>query len=288
MSTDIIENKIDKKGNKKKDAEPNAFMKLSMRERVMIVALAIVVVVGGLGFFVVKPMFESLDALREEITLLQDQETQYRSQISQKETFLQQFQDAKGKYELYQTIFFNEMTPEQIDEKITTMIRESGLRPVSLAMSQISSETVPMYDPPTLSITSADTMAPMAATDDLDGEITPVDSGEEMTEGDVPPATPISEDGEGGAYGAYSFVYTVDISAAGNDTNMYKFIDALNANYAIRITSFNYSAPLSEISTPGDILSGTPTQSATEGSVSLQLKLYVFIPGLTPGAGSVE
>lgn len=254
----------------------NAFSKLSTREKVMIIVLLIVVVFGGLGYFLVMPALDKFTTLSDEIMELENQQLSIQNQIALKDTFVQQLAEAQENYEKYQTVFFPQMSPERIDEMITSAIKDCGLQAESLTMTQIQTETVPMFSAQTLQINST---AP-------DEEEVPI---EEEVEGEEPTDEEDMEMEEE-IYlgeGPYSFVYTVDINATGGRENAYALLDTMLATDALRVISYQYTPPQDAINNPGDILAGVATQEATQGSVSMQVKLYAFLPGITPGPDSI-
>ena len=257
-----------------------ALSSLSQREKIMVIALIIIVLVGGIGYFVIMPALDKLTTLQEEIDSLETQQITIQNQIALKETFAQQLKDAKVDYEKYQTVFFPQMSPERIDEMITSAIHDCGLRPVSLTMSQIQTEPVPMFSPQMLEINSTSSGEEEVIEEEpVEGEEESAE-GEEATEEEME-ELPISTDGP------YSFVYTVDITAAGGRENAYALLDTMLATDALKLISFQYTPPQDAINNASDILSGVPTQEATEGAVLMQVKLYAFLPGITPGPDSI-
>ena len=252
----------------------SAFSKLSTREKTMIIALVIFALVGGLGYFVVMPALDKLSTISEEILELETQQISMQNQIGLKDTFIKQLEEAQTNYEKYQTVFFPQMSPERIDEMITSAIKDCGLQAVSLTMSQIQTETVPTFSAQTLQINSAASAEEDSSEEGAEGE----EASEEEME---------MEEEYFPGEGPYSFVYTVDINAAGGRENAYALLDTMLATDALRVISYQYTPPQDAINNPGDILSGVATQEATLGAVSMQVKLYAFLPGITPGPDSI-
>lgn len=275
------------KAERKENPIAAAFGGLTKREQVMIYGLVIVAVVAVLGFFVFIPILNNISSLQEEVSTLEITEMEYQTQINQTPAFQQQYEEAAANLALYTTFFYEEMQPETIDKTITSLVKKVGMRPTSLTLSELEAVSVPLFAP--------EQLRPSPIPEVVEGE----GAEGEGVEGENPEAQPSenseeqpSEDGEvppeeGGememfAGGPFSFVYTIDVIADGEQSQLYNLIDTVAKMTSLELMSYNLTPPEEEIINPGDILTGTPTQAASEGSITMQFKIYVHIPGANP------
>ncbi|MDR0853377.1 MAG: hypothetical protein LBN34_03315 [Clostridiales Family XIII bacterium] len=277
--------------SKKSNPVSDGFKKLSRRERVMIIALVIIVFVGAFIYFIALPMMSSFNSLKTEVMELQDKDFEMRTKISQTESYKDAFDQAEADYNKYTELFYKPMAVEVLDELVTGMIVQSGLVPGTLSMSELVAADEAPYTAATLggsgtmpetaddSAVSAEA-ATDAATDEAAG------SGE----ADTAEALPISgTEGGGEASEAVQqpvaeanpvYAYTVNISAEGGRELFYKLLTAVRGTASTELVSYQisdaetYSVQAASVGSEGG--GSAPAVVTSKGSISMQIKIYVF------------
>jgi type II secretory pathway component PulM len=231
--------------------------RLTASEKRYLIVLLLIVVVGGAGWFVVVPAFNNLQDTNAEIDTLAAQKSQYEQQIATTIVYERQYQEANDEYKKYQQFFFPNMPPEAVDERVTSLLKEHGLDPKRLSMTALQLDELPAYE--------AQPLVPGAVPEGEGANDDTAAAGEAGADAGDNGAGTITEypAGELPAYDGTSvvYVYTVDILADCTAEELFSFIEAVNANPAIEMTTFNFKEP----------------ESADEdGSVAIQIKIYVF------------
>jgi hypothetical protein len=235
-----------------------AFGKLSARERTMIIALLAIGVICALYFFVVTPSFDRLSALELEAEEAETEQTEHSQVISQGIGAEEQIAEAIAAYDGIKGQFFDPLMIEQVDSTVTGYLVKAGFDPQSLSVSTLEPETLVSFTPQ----------------DNGDGAAV------EST-GEEPAAEPVAEDGSGGEAaqtGGSLHSYTVNVTAGGGWSNLYKLLSRLGKLNGAELTQYSFS--------------GAGADSG-KGSFSMVIKLYVFIeeaytPALAEGKTPTE
>jgi hypothetical protein len=291
-------NSLTEKAPPEKKGSPIAtgFKALSKREQIMIYLLVIVAVVGGLVFLVIIPALDNLTTLQAEVDDLKVQEMDYRHVIAQTDNYLTMYDEAKTTYNKAKKKYFKPMKPETLDEKVTGYLTDAGFDPETLSMSTLNVEGVPPYYASVLNPTAvpepanADTASEGAIAEGTEGQ-TPA----ETTENAAAAADSGYADAVASMGGAPTFVYTVNVSVAGEWSNLYRLLDAVKKKSGIEIVSYQYNAANSPSSAGGSAstgttdgvgsAAGTANTIAQKDTISLIIKVYVFVKGVPASTG---
>jgi hypothetical protein len=256
----------------------NFFVRLSKREQIMIIVLAILIVGAALVYFAIVPAVKNYNTITNEIEDLREQETQMRLDISQLPIYKEQFDVAKERYDKALLKYNSPMAPELLDETITSLIAEAGFEPSSLTMSPLASEAISPYTTTELQANDVpvldplDPLAPLAP----EGEQAEEPQGDPVDPG-VEPEGEVSPDAEGGASadtgsGEYSsYVYSLDITVDGTYTNLLNLLTSVRTVNGLYLTTYSYDAKASEV-----ILGNASNKKGTQ-QFALTFKLYVFV-----------
>jgi len=229
-----------------------------------------IIAVAALGiYFVLFPMFTNMNDLTDDIDSLRAQEYEYRAQISQTESYLEQYKEAQADYNRFFSYFYSPMDPEIIDERITSMLIAHDMTPASLSMTTLNVEGVSPYFASELRVNPV----PDLTGADGDGQITPVPpigdiSGEDVNVGDYFPDQEQPDFAD-----SYAFVYTVNVSAYGNRDNLYTFLAQVAPMTAMIVTAFDFTDSVSEKGSDGKTIT-------TPGQINMEIKMYVLIDGV--------
>ncbi|MDR0851710.1 MAG: hypothetical protein LBN36_04385 [Clostridiales Family XIII bacterium] len=225
----------------------------SLRERVMIYALIVIIIAAALVYFLVIPGSRNLQTLQAEVDSLREQEATTRSLIAQIEPNNDRYNAAKVLFEQAKLRYYLPMAPETIDEKITGILVDCGFSPDTLSMSQLTEEDVFPFTPQILSAT--------ALTDPSSAYTIPADIN--------------------GSAGTKAYVYTVDVSASGEYKNFYALLEYINSKDGIEMVQFDYTEVFPEKPEAGK---PAPPASASLDHVRMVIKIYVYVEGalLTP------
>ncbi|MDR0817755.1 MAG: hypothetical protein LBN35_03860 [Clostridiales Family XIII bacterium] len=275
---------------KKSNPVASAFRNLSKREQIMIYALVVIGVIAALVFLVAIPAMDNLTALQDETADLKNQEMEYRQVIAQADSYHEMFDEAQTTYKKAQKKYFKPMKPETLDEKITGYLMDAGFDPSTLSMSTLNVEGVPGYTAPILNPTA---VPELPDTDTATADIAVTDGGAEDnadaaaaggagaegadTGTEVADTTAAEGYDEAAANmgGAPAFVYTVNVSAQGEWSNLYKLLDTVRKKSGIEIISYQYN----------DASGG---QTASKDTVTMVIKVYVFVKGVPASTGNVD
>jgi len=117
-------------------------------------------------------------------------------------------------------------------------------------------------------------------TADQDGEGTEGEAADQGGEEEMP----------AGPTGAASFVYTVNVSASGDWSNLYRLLDNLKDKNGVEVVSYEYNEATTEMGPAGAGPGTTSTIGSAMNSVapeydsiSMVLKLYVYVEGMSAG-----
>jgi hypothetical protein len=236
--------------NGKKKSGVGAYLAArSLREKVMFYSLIVILIAAALIYFLVLPGIRNLDAIREEVILLQEQEANARSVMAQIEPNNNRYREAKIRFDAARTRYYLPMAPETIDEKITGLLVDCGFAPDTLSMSLLTQEEVYPFAPQVLSA--------------------------------EPTADPNAGTGSSGVPGS-AFVYTVNVSVFGEYKNFYSLLENINHADGIELVQFDYREvdPVKVIVTNG-IANMTAAEALAAGRdhVSMIIKIYVYVEG---------
>jgi hypothetical protein len=306
---------------REKEAGPigKALAKLSMRERVMLGTLAVLVIVALLAFFVALPAIDRIHALENEIVDLQEQKENVHIEPDLTPQYQEIYDAALEDYRNYQRFYYPFMDFETIDRTITDMLLDNKLHPTRLAMSPIENELPSLYSVtqtlvprPVPDVEQPETHA--ANTGDGTGE---TGDGTGATDGSGSPTEQAaaaveraasSEDtadtgSSGVVAGTSVYCYTIDIEAVGWMSDLFTFLEKAKGITAMEVVSYSYVAPDEEPASttttgpasptsPSDAEAGQTvtvlrkTENLEGGTIVMQVKLYVFIGGdVTPIGG---
>ncbi|MDR3316295.1 MAG: hypothetical protein LBS98_07480 [Coriobacteriales bacterium] len=232
-----------------------ALARLSASEKRYLIALLIVALIGGGGWLVVLPTLTTIQNMEDEIETLNAHKSQYEQQIAKTTAYESQYTKANEEYKQYQQFFFPNMPPEEVDDKVTTLLKEHGLDPKRLSMTALQLDELPAYEAQPLvpgAVPEGEGAAGDATAEGKARTNTEEDSSGANTDAVTQPAY----DGTSAVY-----VYTVDIQVDCTAEELFAFIEATNANPAIEMTTFNFKEP---------------ANVDEDGSAAIQLKIYVF------------
>jgi type II secretory pathway component PulM len=292
--------------------------KLSMRERILIIALLTTAVIAIVVFLVVLPAFERITTLRNEVEMLQEAKAGIHIEPDHVPDYKLEYEAALRDYENYQHFYYPFMDPEVIDKTITDLLLDNSLEPIRLAMTQVEQTTLPLYsaartlaprpvpatEKPNTSETASDDDAKTdeetgdaSGSADADDTGTAEENSSEEQQGrtatmaatvedaatDIPTeTTPGTNDGET-AENSLIYCYTVDVEVNGWMRDFFSFLEAARGITAMEIVTYSYSDPVD----PNSSVSSTKTTDGTQieneepkgGTIIMQIKLYVFIGG---------
>jgi hypothetical protein len=231
------------------------------REQMMIILLIVLVVVAGFAYFVVLPGIAKINTLTDEVAALEEQELTYRLAIAQTESYNKIYTEALAEYEAAKVAYRLPMDPESLDEMVTGFLLNAQFEPETLSMQPISFEAVYPYKSPALETVPFVTGGAIDASDGAAASETPSDAG-------------------GGGEGTpSSYVYSVNVSAAGKIENLYTLLDHVAGMTGIRIESYSFN-PGQEKELPQSGSAAASTVSLPEkDSFSIVFKIYVFVEG---------
>ncbi|MDR1183557.1 MAG: hypothetical protein LBK67_02025 [Coriobacteriales bacterium] len=297
--------------------EPSALKKqldkLSMRERVMLVSLVAIALIGAAAFFIVLPAIEAMQTIKVEIEDLEVQKSEIRVEPDLTPQYREQLEVATEDYESYQHFYYSFMDPETIDRTVTNMLLDSYLVPVRLSMLPITVAELPPYTTRTLvpkpvpvvedllEETTSNTAQTDANAQGSDANATG-ESGAENSSGETlgrseqlaanaEAAGEVDVVAEGGGLvvGSSIYCYTIDVEAKGWMADLFTFFNATRDNIAMEVVSYSYEPPPAESEVNPEL--GMDTQYTTSdepegGTIILRIKLYVFVDGgVTPTEG---
>jgi hypothetical protein len=266
--------------------EPSALKKqlkkLSMRERVMIVSLVALALIGAVAFFVILPAIEAMQNIKVEIEDLEVQKSEIRVEPDLTPQYREQLEAATRDYESYQQFYYPFMDPETIDRTVTNLLLDNQLVPIRLSMSPITAAELPPYATRTLvpkpvpiaeDVLTEDNTNGTAQTGSNNGSSDGSNSQGDGTgssgtagtagenEGSASDETSgradqlasnaeaagEAEDGamdEGGlVVGSSIYCYTIDVEAKGWMTYLFNFLAATRDIVAMEVVSYSYDPP---------------------------------------------
>lgn len=277
--------------HRKPNPIPEAFKKLSTRERVMVASLLVVAVVAVAVFVFILPSLEKISTLKGEIVTLQSEKNAVQSTLDHIPAYQTTADTFEQDYQNYQHFYYPFMDPETIDKTVTTMLIENEMVPQRLSMTAITSELVPAYVPftlvpkplptafnPTEDDTASDPASKTAGGDyETAGDSEAADAGIKATGVGDETTEPPAED-TGLQEGKLVYCYTVDVEAQGWMRNLFTFLAQAKSITAMEVTRYSYiepEDPKQSLDEDGDLITEWPEG----GTVIMQLKLYVFVDG---------
>jgi hypothetical protein len=262
---------------REKEAGPlgKALAKLSMRERVMLGTLAVLVIVALLAFFVALPAIDRMHALESEILDLQEQKDAVHIEPDLTPQYQAIYDAALKDYENYQRFYYSFMDPETIDRTITEMLLDNGLHPTRLVMSSIERDLPSLYSAFSTTQTLVPRPVPDAESQETDAADGAGNGSQSSTGGTDGTTADASEDGSGSSAGRTEqaasaaeragngeettntdssgvvegtsvYCYTINIEAVGWMTNLFTFLEKAKGITAMEIVSYSYVAPVEE------------------------------------------
>jgi cell division protein FtsL len=266
---------------REKEASPlsKALAKLSMRERVMIGTLAVLVIVALLAFFVALPAIDRIHALENEIVDLQEQKDAVHIEPDLTPQYQAIYDAALQDYNNYQRFYYSFMDPEAIDRTITDMLFDNNLHPTRLAMSSIESDLPSLYSAaltivprPVPDVEPQKTNTGDTGTGSGAGTGDGSQGGADGTGGTAADASgdssgssagrteqaaaaaeragsdegTTSTDSSGVVEGTSVYCYTIDIEAVGKMADLFTFLESAKGIVAMEIVSYSYSDPVEE------------------------------------------
>jgi cell division protein FtsL len=272
---DIIvrkENKV-KKTPEERSVVVQKILGLSLREKVLIIALVAALVIAGGLFFVVNPAFEKISAIEQEIATLEDQRTTYEMAISETPLYKEQYEKSKVTYEELQKKFLVPMTPEALDKFMTGMILSSEFEITSLNMSTLQPIVPSAYIPQTLEGSLLETMPPEVVNDG-DAEEQPAEETAADSGSDASSALVVAGSGGTPAVGSIS-AYTVNVSVSGDNNMLNALFGLVNATDNVVITNVAFTPPSNEDDADDDTEDSSNT--VDKPSIAITFRVYVFV-----------
>ena len=292
--------------SKKKNGLGEVFNKLSKREQSMISIGLIAVMVMVSVFLIMLPGLAKLDDMLDEADNLDFELNQMQSITGDIASYNQLFSESEEAFKAASKKFFKPMKPETLDERVTGYLIAAGYNPETLSMSPLSVEFLTPFAGTNegflnAAIESGSGSENTGAADQGDGTAqgggTVANDGTAQggtaneNDGAAPPANEDAEAGQTpeGPEGAAAFVYTVNISASGDWSNLYRLLDELKGKNGVEIVSYEYNQAITD---SGSVAAGPGTTTGTMAnvsnsvspeydSISMILKLYVYVEGIS-------
>lgn len=231
-------------------------MKLTERDKKLLLMLAYFVVIVGFGAFVFRPMIGNYTELGDRIVLLEAEKQEMDERIAQWKGLEQRRNELADLFRISTEEFYPMLESEEVDKEITGIVLSCGMQALNLniAMPQEGVSVTPYR------------YAEETAEMELSG-----DAPESVSEESVSPESILQEDGSAqeGEAAAQSYIYApvVTLTAAGSEAQAEALIDKLMREYpAIRVRS--YSHQMLENFAGGENVTGTEL-------LSLELELYM-------------
>ncbi len=117
--------------------------KLSKREAILIAVMLMALIIVGLGWYVLKPSIDRYNELQTELSDLRIKEAQKKSAVAGLVTTRQYLAENEEKIKEAVARYYERMMADRVDDKVTKMILDKGLRPISLSLTY--SEVQPVY-----------------------------------------------------------------------------------------------------------------------------------------------
>jgi type II secretory pathway component PulM len=258
-----------------------ALANINLRERILLIGLALAVAIAAVVYFAVLPAMDRMKSLQEEIDTLSEQKIEMESVIARTAGFQADYELSKQDYNDYQQFFFSYMTPEDLDRSVTKMLQDAGLEPTRFSMTSLGIEELPMYAAQPLvpevvptyvpSTPPADTSDPMTDAPAQDGNEAASEGSTTTDPGALDGAGSLANPAESGGSGEV-YVYTVDIAADGGPQELFSFLTTIYAMHGIEITTWNFQEPMTIVSYYDEY-----AEDPGPGTVNLQIKIYVFM-----------
>jgi hypothetical protein len=212
-----------------------------------------------------------------------------RMKISQTEQFRDAFNISEAEYNTYTAIFYKPMAVEMLDELVTGLVINNGLDPDTLSMSPLEPAGVVYYSPQSLAgsdilaeAAAAKAEAEAAAAADADADAAEDGSAESEAPAEAQVPDP-AQSGEGVSSGVPVYAYTVNLNIEGGKVKFYTLMAAIRELAAVELVTYQITDPVETVNpgsttelADGSTIQNAPVVSRTEGSVSLQLRIYVF------------
>jgi hypothetical protein len=220
------------------------FEKRTKRERVLLCAMAIIAVCATLVCFLVIPGMNRLEDLQAEVTSLENERLIYSTAISQSPVYQQACRDAQSTCDEAKGRLFVPMDPESLDETISGYLISSGFDLTSLAMTPLHVEGI----------------------DDFSGIV----------------SKPAIEDGTAAATRS-TFAYTVNVTAAGYRSNLYRLLDKIQKTDGVELAAYQFGGAAEGDDNRAAGVTGAKGQSglpdSEKSTATMTFKVYVFVEG---------
>ncbi|MDR1713518.1 MAG: type II secretion system protein M [Coriobacteriales bacterium] len=253
---------------------------LSSRERALLIACVIAAIVAAAVFFLVIPAMEEHKALNAEIDTLAAQKHELDQQIARSSGYQAAIEQADSDFNAYKGYFHAAMTPEELDTLITGLLTDSGLKPTQLSMSQLLAEDLPAYVPEAITVVPAGSTASTdsaASSGTSSGSDSATDSDSAASSAGAADAALAAGDADTGTTGTTgntgntdttvvaagstgACVYTVDVDVSCTEEQLLDFLDRLNQEQAIEVSSYSFTL-----------------DSQGAGSARIQIKVYCYL-----------
>jgi hypothetical protein len=271
----------------------------------LIIALILIGVACALFFFLFKPGFENLEALKTAVAKAEDKQQEYSNVIAQGQGASEQIAEAIASYDEAKKRLFPQMLSEAIDSTVTGYIVKAGFEPQSLSLSTLTPESPTAFIPAVLNPerqnfenaeAPAEPAEPAEPADETaggdEGSVTgaflwdgspfltayaadeenaddPAASGEEPAEG----VEPISGDAPSGEAettetGGSIYSYSVSVTVGGSISNLYKLLSIVSEVDGMDILQYSLPNKSEEAAQNAD---------DEKTSFSFVIKLYVFV-----------
>jgi cell division protein FtsL len=214
---------------------------LSMREKVMLIALAVVALIVAIVYFLFMPLLTAAADARSEQGELRTRKAELQMTIAKTQEFQDEIVAAQKRTDAATRAYLEPMLPEVLDDLITGLITDAGLDPQSLVMTALAPEAVPAYAAGRLEAANPPDVTTGAALAAANADISPA-----------------------------AYVYNVTASAKGTFEDLQTLMSAAKARAGVYLMSFSFNAPAS-------VIAGEAKQSA-DGltTYALSFKVYIY------------
>jgi len=206
---------------------------LSLREKGLIWALLIVLLVLAVIFLLIIPANDRLASAQGERDTLRSEQATTLMTIAAISMNQETLDSAQAEHQKYLTMYQAPLHPEDVDRMITTLIMDCGFSPSALTLTTTTSEFLTAYTPaiPATQVQGVD------PNEEVDVEAT----GDDETAGGGGTAAGTGDTPSQTYTGAQSvLVFDVEVVVTGQDQNFYNLLDKVLPLTWMKITSSSY------------------------------------------------
>ncbi len=109
-------------------------MKLTSKDKFLLSLMAVVLIVVGLGYYVILPAMTRMDDLELEISDAEMEKQEMKMKITMLPDYQQSFQDLRQAAADATAQYYDRMTSQEVDREITNIVLSTGLESVGLSI----------------------------------------------------------------------------------------------------------------------------------------------------------